>query len=112
MNRYWENRLSIIRTFIKWKAKLCKYCENGFEEEDACTYLRDTLKQDNISFKEYFNLFSQKKDKSCMEKATLIDTMMRNICYFIQFFAINWRKSDSSKAKTFDSHVQIWLETD
>lgn len=65
-----------------------------------------------MSFEEYFNLFSQKKDKSRMEEASFIDAMKRNVSYSTQSSALNWRKPDSSKAKTFDDHVQMWSETD
>ena len=47
-----------------------------------------------------------------MEEAFFIDAMKRNICYSIQFSALNWRKSDGTKAKTFHDHVQMWSETD
>lgn len=112
MNRYRTDGLSTIRTFKEWRARLRECCGNRFEEEDARTYLRDTLKQGSMSFDEYFNLFSQKKDKSHMEEASLIDAMKRNVSYSTQSSALNWRKSDGSKAKTFHDHVQMWSETD
>ena len=112
MNRYRTDGLSTIRTFKEWRAKLRECGGNRFEEEDARTYLRDTLKQGSMSFDEYFNLFSQKKDKSHMEEASLIDAMKRNVSYSTQSSALNWRKSDGSKAKTFHDHVQMWSETD
>ena len=111
MNRYRTDGLSTVRTFKEWRAKLRECCGNRFEEEDARTYLRDTLKQGSMSFDEYFNLFSQKKDKSHMEEASLIDAMKRNVSYSTQSSALNWRKSDGSKAKTFHDHVQMWSET-
>lgn len=69
-------------------------------------YLRDTFKQANMSLGGYFNLFSQKKYKSHMEEASLIDAVKRNVRYSTQSSAINWRKPDGSKAKTFHDHVQ------
>ena len=65
-----------------------------------------------MSFDENFNLFSQKKDKSHMEEASVIDAMKRNLSYSTQSSALNWRKLDGSKAKTFHAHVQMWSETD
>lgn len=47
-----------------------------------------------------------------MEKTSLIDAMKRNISYFTQSLALNWRKLDGSKVKTFHNHVQVWSETD
>ena len=83
MNRYRTDGLNTICTFKEWRANLHECCGNRFEEEDARTYLCDTLKQGNMSFDEYFNLFSQKKDKSYMEEASLINAMKRNVSYSI-----------------------------
>lgn len=65
-----------------------------------------------MSFEEYFNLFSQKKNKSHIEETSLIDATKRKFSYATQSSALNWHKPDGSKAKIFDNHVQIWSKTD
>lgn len=89
MNKYWINGLSIIRTFIEWKVILYEYCENCFKEENTCINLKNTLKQGNISFEEYFYLFFQRKNQFCIKEASLIDAINRNVSYFKQFFTFN-----------------------
>ena len=112
MNRYRSEGLCILSSFADWRAKLRDCCGNRFEEEDARIYLRDTLKQGSMSFEEYYNLFAQKKEKSRMEDASLIDAMKRNVNYATQTSALNWRKRDGSDPVTFHDHVEMWSQTD
>lgn len=88
INKHRIYELNTIRKFKECWAKLCEYCKNGFEEENAI-YLCDILKQESMSFDEYFKLFSQKKDKSHMEEASFIDAMKRNVSYSTQFSSLN-----------------------
>ena len=92
-----------------WRAKLRLACGNPFEQEDAREYLRDTLKQGNLTFEEYYNLFSQKKERSRMEDASLIDAMKANINYTTQTAAIHYRiPGTNQEPVTFDEHVAMW----
>ncbi len=65
-----------------------------------------------MSIEEYFNLFSQKKNKSHIEEVFLIDAMKKNVSYSTQSSALNWRKLDSLKASIFYNHIQILSKTD
>ena len=65
-----------------------------------------------MSFDEYINLFSQRKDKSHMEKVSLIDVIKKNVSYSTQSLTFNWRKLDGSKVKSFYNHIQMWSEID
>ena len=112
MNRYRKDSLCALTSLKDWRMKLRQACGNRFEEEDARTYLRDTLKQGTLSFEEYYNLFTQKKERSGMEDASLIDAMRSNVNYATQAAAISWRKTDGSRPVTFDDHVQMWSDTD
>lgn len=112
MNQHRVNGLCTLISFADWRSKLRQACGNRFEEEDTRAYLRDTLKQGTMNFEEYYNLFSQKKERSGMEDASLIDAMRSNVNYATQAAAISWRKSDGSKPVTFLDHVQMWSDTD
>lgn len=112
MNRYRVNGICTLISFEDWCRKLREVCGNRFEEEDARIYLRDTLKQGSMSFDEYFNLFIQKKERSGMEDASLIDAMKTNVNYSTQAAAIAWRKADGSLPTTFQDHVDMWSTVD
>ena len=105
INRYRKDVLCALTSLKDWRMKLRQACCNRFEEEDARTYLRETLKQGTLSFEEYYNLFTQKKERSGMEDASLIDAMRSNVNYATQAAAISWRKTDGSRPVTFDDHV-------
>lgn len=75
------DKLSTIDLFKEWRSKLCEYCRNRFEEENAERYLCDILKQKNMSFNKYIILFLQKKNKSNMEKVSFIDIVKKNLSY-------------------------------
>ena len=112
MNRYRVNGLCTLTSFDDWRRKLRDVCGNRFEEEDARIYLRDTLKQGNMSFDEYYNFFVQKKERSGMEDASLIDAMKTNVNYSTQAAAIAWRKADGTLPTTFQDHVDMWSTVD
>ena len=112
MKRYRVDGLCTITSFEDWRRKLREACGNRFEEEDSRLYLRDTLKQGSMSFDEYYNLFIQKKERSCMEEASLIDAMKTNVNYATQAAAIAWRKPDGSFPSTFQDHVDMWSSVD
>lgn len=112
MKRYRVNGLCTLNSFEDWRRKLREACGNRFEEEDARLYLRDTLKQGSLSFDEYYNLFIQRKERSCMEEASLIDAMKTNVNYATQAAAIAWRKPDGSLPSTFQDHVDMWSSVD
>lgn len=111
MNRYRKDGPCTLTELKDWRKKLRQAWGNRFEEEDARTYLRDTLKQGTMSFEEYYNLFTQ-EERSGMEDASLIDAMRSNVGYATQAAAISWRKEDGTKPVTFDDHVQMWADTD
>ncbi len=89
MNRYQKDEFGTISIFVEWKAKFCEYCRNWFEEENGCTYLQNTLKKGNISFQEYFKLYSQKKNKFQIKWISLIEVMKENVNYFAQSSAFH-----------------------
>lgn len=89
MNRYRIEGLCSLTSFADWRRKLREACRDRFEEQDSRVYLRDTLKQDSMSFDEHYSLFSQKKERSHMEDASLIDAMKININYLVQAAAIS-----------------------
>ena len=82
MNQYRVNKLCVLTNFDEWRRNLRHCCENFFEVEDARTYLREILKQDSLSFAEYYNLFYQKKKRSLTKNASLINCIKRNVNYF------------------------------
>ena len=88
MKRYIINGLCTLTSFENWRPKLREACGNRFEEEYARLYLRDTLKQGLMSFDEYYNLFIQKKERYCMQEASLIDAIKTNVNYATQAAAI------------------------
>ena len=113
MNAYRLDGICTLKTFFEWRTALRKACGNPFEQEDARKYLRETLKQGTLSFEEYYNLFAQKKDRSKMEDASLIDAMKSNINYVIQAAAVHYRVPGTNlEPVTFDQHVAMWLNTD
>lgn len=65
-----------------------------------------------MSFEEYYNFFAQKKKKSRMKDASLIDAIKKNVNYATQTLALNWQKRNSSDLITFHNHVELWSQTD
>jgi hypothetical protein len=113
MNPYRVDGICILTSFVDWRFALRRACGNPYEQEDARKYLRETLKQGSMSFEEYYNLFSQKKDRFKMEDASLIDVMKANINYFTQSAVLMYRVSGTNQRSiTFEEHVIMWLETD
>ena len=113
MNAYRVDGICRLTTFSEWRSALRLACGNPFEQEDARKYLRETLKQGSLSFEEYNTLFSQKKDRSRMEDASLIDAMKANINYSVQTAAVHYRVPGTNlEPITFDEHVAMWLSTD
>ena len=113
MNAYRVDGLCILTSFAEWRSALRRACGNPYEQEDARKYLRDILKQGSSSFEEYYNLFAQKKDRSKMEDASLIDAMKANVNYSTQTAALMYRVPGTQRQPTtFDEHVTMWLETD
>jgi len=96
MSQYWVNDLCIIFIFADWWHKLHHYCNNFFKTEDACLYLRETLKQDMNNFFDYYNLFYQKKEHSLMKDFLLIDCLKCNVNYFTQVIILFWWNLDET----------------
>ena len=112
MMLYRQDGICTITTFVAYRAALRRCCGNPFEAEDARTYLRDTLKQGSNTFAEYYQSFCQKKDRSGMEDASLIDCFKRNVTYSTQLAALNWRNSEGKKPSTFQEYVDAFTEID
>ena len=112
MSQYRINEFCVFTSFDEWRRNLRHCCENSFEVEDARTYLRETLKQDSLSFAEYYNLFYQKKKRSLMKNASLIDCMKRNVNYFTQMIVMFWRIQNDHKSTIFQEYAQIFAEID
>jgi len=112
MMPYRTNGICNLATFDEYLRTLRHCCDNPFEAEDARTYLRETLKQGSMSFAEYYLLFCQKKDRSALEDASLIDCMKRNVSYITQLTAFFWRTIEGKKPSTFPEYVQAFSETD
>ena len=110
MNQYRVNELCVLTSFDEWRRNLRPCYENSFEVEDARTYLRETLKQDSLSFAEYYNLFYQKKKRSLMKNASLIDCMKRNVNYFTQVIIMSWRTRNDHKSTIFQEYAQTFVE--
>ena len=112
MGYYRTNGLCTINDFSDWRHKLREACGNPFEREDARKYLRETLKQGTMLFEEYLFLFMQKKERSQMEDASLIDCLKANVNYATQAAAINYRLPDTNREpRTFREHVQMLSDT-
>ena len=112
MNAYRMDGYCILTNFQEWRAKLRKCCGNPFEAQDARIYLRETLKQEKLPFDEYYNLFLQKKERSQMEDASLVDALQRNVNYNTQLSAMSWRNPEGQEPSTFNEWVQAYSETD
>ena len=112
MNQYRVNDLCIIFIFADWRHKLRHCCDNSFETEDACLYLRETLKQGTNSFVDYYNLFYQKKECSLMKDFSLIDCLKRNVNYFIQVVIFFWWKFNETRSFIFHQWVQAFSDID
>ncbi len=111
MNPYRRDGLCTITSFHDWRIKLREACGNPFEQEDARHYIRE-LKQGSMPFDEYYNLISQKKERSCMEDASLIDAMKHNVNYLTQQAGVAWRKADGQRPSTFAEYVSMYSEID
>ena len=112
MNAYRVDGYCILTNFQEWRAKLRKCCGNPFEAQDARIYLREALKQEKLLFDEYYNLFLQKKERSQMEDASLVDALQRNVNYNTQLSAMSWRTPEGQEPSTFNEWVQAYSETD
>ncbi|KAL9062677.1 MAG: hypothetical protein Q9161_009767 [Pseudevernia consocians] len=112
MNAYRVDGYCILTNFQEWRAKLRKCCGNPFEAQDARIYLRETLRQEKLPFDEYYNLFLQKKERSQMEDASLVDALQRNVNYNTQLSAMSWRTPEGQEPSTFNEWVQAYSETD
>ena len=111
MNSHRRNGICSLTSFEDWRQRLRKACGNPFEQEDARNYIRD-LKQGTMPFDEYYNLVSQKKERSHMEDESLIDAMKHNVNYTTQQASIAWRNLDGSRPRTFAEYVQMYSEID
>ncbi|KAI4085795.1 MAG: hypothetical protein L6R37_008469, partial [Teloschistes peruensis] len=96
MGQYRRDGLCYLTSFVDWRQKLRHLCGNPFEAEDARTYTRDTHKQGSTSFAEYYHLFCQKKERSRMDDASLVDCLKRNVNYATQLAAFSWRNSEEN----------------
>ncbi len=112
MMSYWTNGICNLATFDKYLQILRHCCDNSFEAEDACTYLRKTLKQDSMSFVEYYLLFCQKKDCFALEDASLIDCMKRNVSYITQLIVFFWWIIENKKLFIFPKYIQAFSKID
>ena len=112
MMPYRHDGICTLTSFAEYRAALRRCCGNPFEAEDVRTYLRDTLKQGTMTFAEYYQLFCQKKDRSCMEEASLIDCLKRNVNYATQLATFSWRTINGKRPCTFQEWVQAFTDTD
>ena len=112
MSQYQVKGLCTLLSFEEYLQELRRLCGNPFKAEDAHTYLCDTHKQDSMSFAKYYHLFSQKKEHSWMNNASLIDCLKRNVNYITQLTAFSWWGSDGKWPSTFYEYVQAFTETD
>ena len=112
MMPYWKDGICTIFTFTEYRWILRHVCGNPFEAEDTRTYLWNTLKQGSMSFVKYYQLFCQKKDRSGMKEASLIDCFKRNVTYTVQQQLISYRNPDGTKPITFQDHVNAYLNID
>ena len=87
-------------------------CDNPFEAEDTRMYLQDTLKQGSMSFVKYYQLFCQKKDRSGMKEASLIDCFKCNVTYTVQQQLISYRNLSDIKSIIFQDHINAYLDID
>ena len=112
MGHYRTDGLSSISSFDDWRRQLRVACGNPYEREDARRYLWE-LKQGTQSFDEYHFLFEQKRAKSQMEDASLIDCMRQNVNYSTQSNAITWRMPGTNLSPvSYADHVKMWSEVD
>ncbi|KAL8641798.1 MAG: hypothetical protein Q9228_001435 [Teloschistes exilis] len=112
MGQYRKDGLCTLTTLFDWRQKLRHLCGNPFEEEDARTYLRATLKQGPMPFHKYIHLFFQKKERSRMDDTALLDCLKRNVNYSVQEKAFTWRTKQGNRPVTFDEHVEAYNEID
>ena len=112
MMSYRKNDVCILSIFSKYFRIFRYVCENFFEVENARTYFRDTFKQDFDNFIEYYQLFSQKKNRFDMKKTSLIDCFKRNVNYFVQKKCLIYKNFDEIKFVTLDDHVRDYFDID
>lgn len=112
MGQYRKDGLCTLTTLSDWRQKLRHLCGNPFEEEDARTYLRDTLKQGTTPFHEYYHLFCQKKERSRMDDTALLDCLKRNVNYTVQEKTFTWRTKQGNRPVTFNEHVEAYNDID
>lgn len=112
MNRYRTKGLCTLTSFDDYRAKLRQACGNKFEVEDARDYLRNILKQEKLTFQEYYTLFALKAEKSGLEDVSLTEAMKKNITQGLRISSINYRKVDGTKPTSYDDHVKMYSDID
>ena len=112
MGQYQVKGLCTLLSFKEYLQELRHLCGNPFEAEDTHTYLHNTNKQGSMSFAKYYHLFSQKKECSQMDNASLVDCLKRNVNYATQLAAFSWQGSDGKQPFIFYEYVQAFTETD
>lgn len=111
MNPYRKEGLCTLTSFSDWRSKLRAACGNPFEQEDARNYIKE-LKQGSLPFEEYYNLFSQKKERSHMEDASLIDALNHNVNFQTQQASVSWRTPEGKIPSTFAEYVLMYSQID
>ena len=88
MSFYRIDDICIILVFITYLRTLRDVCGNLFEAENARVYLRNTFKQNKMTFSEYHLIFVIKKERVNMNDDALIKCFKNGVNFVTQQAAI------------------------
>ena len=112
MSPYRVNGICSILVFSLYLRSLRDACGNPFEAEDARAYLRNTLRQDKMTFPEYLLLFVAKKARANMDDGALIECLRLGVNFSTQQAAIAWRSPEGREPTTYDEYVACFTAVD
>ena len=109
---YRVNGICSIPVFSLYLRSLRDVCGNLFEAEDARAYLRNTLRQDKMTFPEYLLLFVAKKERANMDNGALIECLRLRVNFSTQQAAIAWRSPEGKEPIIYDEYVACFTAVD
>lgn len=112
MMPYRIDGICTLSSFDEYRQRLRQCCGNPFEEQDARTYLQEELKQDKMSFLEYYQLFCKKKERSRLDDVSLVDCYRRNVSYQLQVSALPRTTMAGHRPITFQDYTEVFRTVD
>ena len=112
MSPYRTDGICTILAFATYLRTLRNACGNPFEAEDARVYLRNTLKQDKMTFPEYHLIFVAKKERANMDDDALIECLKNGVNFATQQAAITWRNANGKRPVTYEDYVECFTDVD